>query len=650
MDEKVRALRERLSEANEAYHLKDAPVMEDADYDELMRELRRLEEEHPELDDPDSPSHRVGGAAAFSPVAHEVPMESLNDVFTAEELGAFDERVRAAAGAVRYCVEPKVDGLSVALHYADGRFVRGATRGDGAVGEDVTHNLRTIGSLPMSIKAQGTLILRGEVYMSKEVFAALNRQREAEGAPLFANPRNAAAGSLRQLDARMAALRGLSVALFNVQRWDRPLPDSHAETLDFLATLGFPVVPHVLVKDMDEAVKEIERLELLRAELPFDMDGAVVKVDSLEARAAMGSTTRAPRWAAAYKYKPDSRESRLLGIVVQVGRTGVLTPRAVLEPVSLAGTTVQYATLHNQDYIDRLDIRIGDTVRVHKAGEIIPEIVSVVFEKRGEDAKPYVFPTRCPECGEPVGREPGEAAVRCTSVFCPAQKLRRLVHFASRDAMDMDGLGEATCALLVGKGLVDTPADLFTVDWDALEAWEGFGRKSVENLKLSVQNAKKQDLSRLLYALGVPHVGQKAAKKLSERFGSMEALRAASLEELTATEEIGPVIARSLRAYFESAGALLGGLARAGVNMTGARRAAGEELEGKTFVLTGTLAGLTRAQAAALIEARGGKTSGSVSGKTDYVVAGAEAGSKLDKALALGVAVVSEAEFLEMIL
>lgn len=657
MDEQIRGLRERLKKASEAYYVKDDPVMSDEEYDVLMRGLRELEELYPEYDRPDSPTHVIGGSAAFSPVPHPVPLQSLNDVFSYEELGQFEERVRSAlrkAGyedGIRYTVTPKIDGLSVALTYQDGLFVQGATRGDGLTGEDVTHNLLTIGSLPKKIAASGRIVVRGEVYMPKAVFLELNARNEAEGRPLMANPRNAAAGSLRQLDASVASRRGLALLVYNILYWDQRMPETHEDMLNTLESLGFPTVDRQTAASLEDMTAAIAGIDKVRGEYPFEIDGVVITLSSLSQRAVLGETSRVPRWSAAYKFPPDCKSTVLKNISIQVGRTGVLTPKAELEPVQLAGTTVRNATLHNQDFINGMDIRVGDTVRVRKAGEIIPEIIMVEYDKRPSGAVPYHFPAKCPECGADVERREGEAAVRCPNLNCPAQKLRLLIHFCSRGAMDIEGLGSSTCALLIDRGLAETPADLYTLDWNALSELEGFGEKSIQNLRGAVEDSKRRDLSRLLFGLGIRHVGQKAARLLSGHFGTMEALSAAAADDMTRIPEIGDAIAGSAMAFFDSPAAreMLGRLEKAGVNMTGEKMASGLALEGKTFVLTGTLERYTREEATELIQRGGGRVSGSVSKKTSYVVAGDSAGSKLAKARDLGVSILAEDEFIKML-
>ncbi len=655
MDElkEIARLREELNRAGYEYYVLDNPTMSDYDYDHALRRLEELEAAHPEAVTPDSPTQRVGGQAleAFTQVTHRVPLESLQDVFDFDELRAFDQRVRSVEPKVAYSVEPKVDGLSVALEYQDGLFVRGATRGDGSVGEDVTENLRTIKSIPLRIpETPGTLIVRGEVYMPKKVFHALNEEREKRGEALFANPRNAAAGSLRQLDPKIAAQRKLDIAVFNIQWSEHTDLGSHTEGLNYLKDKGFKVIPHVICQTIEEAVSQVEAIGEGREHYPFDIDGAVIKVDNLAQRQTLGSTAKFPRWAAAYKYPPEVKPSRVTDIVIQVGRTGVLTPKAVLEPVRLAGTTVTNATLHNQGFISEKDIRIGDTVLVRKAGEIIPEVLSVVLDKRPDGTVPYRFPQVCPECGAPVERDEDGAHIRCTGAECPAQLLRTLAHFASRDAMDIEGLGIAVVENLVGAGLVKTPGDLYFLKEEDVAALERMGKKSAQNLLAAIEKSKEQDLSRLIYAFGIRQVGQKTGKVLSGHFGSLDALQDASLDELTAVEDIGEITARSIVEWFHSAQSLhlIARLKEAGVNMLAQQKGEDQRFAGKTFVLTGSLERFTRDEATKMIEDRGGKAAGSVSKKTSYVVAGEAAGSKLRKAQELGIPVLTEEEFLQM--
>ena len=651
--QEILELRKELNQANFEYYVKDDPTMADYDYDHKLRRLEELEGAHPELVTPDSPTQRVGGKAleSFTQVTHRVPLESLQDVFDFDELRAFDQRVRGVEPKVSYSVEPKVDGLSVALEYQDGQFVRGATRGDGLVGEDVTENLKTVKSIPLSIPdVPGTLIVRGEVYMPKKVFHALNEEREKRGEALFANPRNAAAGSLRQLDPKIAAQRRLDIAVFNIQWAENEDFHSHTQSINYLADKGFKVIPHVVCSSIGEAVAQVQAIGEGRENYPFDIDGAVIKVDDLAQRQTLGSTAKFPRWAAAYKYPPEVKPSRLTDIVIQVGRTGVLTPKAVLEPVRLAGTTVTNATLHNQDFITEKDIRIGDTVLVRKAGEIIPEVLSVVMEKRPVDAVPYRFPEVCPECGAPVARDEDGAHIRCTGAECPAQLLRNLAHFASRDAMDIEGLGIAVVENLVKAGLVKTPGDLYFLHEEDVAQLERMGKKSAQNLLSAIEKSKSQDLSRLLFAFGIRQVGQKAGKILAQRFGSLDNLQAATVEELTQVDDIGAITAQSIVDWFASPQSqhLIARLKEAGVNMQAEQKGEDQRFAEKTFVLTGTLDRFTRAEATKMIEDRGGKAAGSVSKKTTYVVAGEAAGSKLRKAQELGVPVLTQEEFLAL--
>lgn len=656
MDERqeLQALREQLQQADHDYYVMDRPNMSDFDYDRKLRRLEELEAIHPDLAAPDSPTQRVGGAAldSFRQVSHPVALESLQDVFSMEELDAFDQRVRGVVPDATYVVEPKVDGLSVALEYVDGVFLRGATRGNGTVGEDVTENLRTVRSIPMRLTgAPSRLVVRGEVFLPKKVFHQLNEERERRGEALFANPRNAAAGSLRQLDPKICAQRRLDILVFNVQLAEGMSFQTHWDTLEFLKASGFKVIPHYRCCDTRAAVEQITSIGEGRDSFQYDIDGAVVKVDRLDHRQDLGSTAKFPRWAAAYKYPPEVKPAKLLDIVVQVGRTGVLTPKAVLEPVRLAGTTVTSATLHNQDFIAEKDVRLGDTVLVRKAGEIIPEILSVVSELRPEGTTPYRLPDTCPQCGAPVVRDEDGAHIRCTGAECPAQLLRTLAHFASRDAMDIDGMGIAVVENLVGAGLVKTPGDLYFLEEGAVAQLDRMGEKSAQNLMSAIQRSKNNDLSRLLFAFGIRQVGQKAAKVLARRFNTLEALESASLEELTAVDDIGTITAQSLIDWMQSPQSkhLLNRLRQAGVNMNAAEQGEDLRFAGKTFVLTGGLERFTREEAEEMIEQRGGKSASSVSKKTTYVVAGEGAGSKLRKAQELGVQVLTEDDLLSML-
>ena len=652
--QEIAQLRETLNEAGHLYYVLDAPTMSDFEYDRLLRRLEELEAEHPEEVTPDSPTQRIGGKilSQFEEVRHDVPLESLQDVFDAEEVRAFFDRVAQEIPDAAYSVEPKVDGLSVAVEYRDGVFYRGATRGDGRVGEDVTENLRTIRSLPMTLPEKlPRLIVRGEVYMSRSVFEEINARREIESKPLMANPRNAAAGSLRQLDSRIAAQRKLDIAIFNMQLCEGKTFTSHTETIEYLKSQHFKVIPQCCLHTAEEVLEEIDRLGEERGNYPFDIDGAVVKLDDLAQRDMLGSTAKCPRWAVAYKYPPEQKPSVLKDIVIQVGRTGVLTPKAVLAPVRLAGSTVSFATLHNQDFIASKDIRIGDTVIVRKAGEIIPEIVEVVMDKRPADAVPYEIPAQCPVCGAAVARDEDGVALRCTGAECPAQRLRNLTHFVSRNAMDIDGLGPAVINSLIENDLVKNAADLYTLKVEDISPLERMGKKSAANAVAAIEKSKDNDLWRLIAALGIRQVGDKAAKVLASHFGSMDAIVAATEEELTAIDDVGPITAGFIRSWMDSPQSrdLLARLKKAGVNMVDRTEKVDARFAGLTFVLTGALTKFTRDEATEMIELRGGKASGSVSKKTSYVVAGENAGSKLTKAQDLGIPVLTEDEFLQML-
>ena len=650
----IERLTRQLEYHNHQYYVLDDPKISDYDYDHMLRELEELERQYPQYASPISPTRRVGGQALsqFVKVRHAVPLESLQDVFSYDELREFDAHLREQEPDAEYTVEPKVDGLSVALEYVDGQFVRGATRGDGLVGEDVTENLKTIRSIPMTLEhAPARLIVRGEVFMPRASFEALNQQQEAAGKPMFANPRNAAAGSLRQLDPTIAAQRRLDILIFNLQLADGVQFQTHAETLDYLRERKFKVIPYTICREFDAVQTQIARLGETRYDLSYDIDGAVVKLNSLSGRARMGSTAKFPRWAAAFKYPPEVKTTVLQDIVVQVGRTGVLTPRAVVAPVHLAGTTVTSATLHNQDFITEKDIRIGDTVKIRKAGEIIPEILEVQKDKRPAEAVPYLLPSRCPVCGAPVVRDDDGVAMRCSGAECPAQLSRNLAHFVSREAMNIDGLGSAIIDQLIEKKLISTPADLYTLDYEAFAALEGQGKKSAENLRRSIEASKENDLSRLLCAFGIRQVGVKAAKVLAAVFGSLDALMQADMDALTAVPDVGQTTAENIIQWFasEQSRDLVQRLRAAGVNFESHSTVTDTRFAGKTFVLTGALSLFTRDEATAKIEAFGGKVASSVSKKTSCVVAGENAGSKLKKANELGVRVLSEQEFLEML-
>lgn len=652
--EEIEQLTKQLERHNYLYYVMDSPEIPDYEYDQMLRRLETLEAEHPELASPLSPTRRVGGAALpqFEKVEHVVPLESLQDVFSMEELADFDQRVRESMSQVEYTVEPKVDGLSVALEYVDGKFVRGATRGDGLVGEDVTENLKTIRSIPMTLEdAPHRLIVRGEVFMPKSVFEALNAKREEEGENLFANPRNAAAGSLRQLDPKIAAQRQLDILVFNLQLADGITFTSHSETLDYLREKRFKVIPYTCCQTEEEVEAAVRAVDEGRYGLNYDIDGAVVKVNDLSQRQTLGSTAKFPRWAAAYKYPPEIKETVVEEILVQVGRTGVLTPKAVVRPVRLAGTTVTNATLHNQDFITAKDVRIGDTVRIRKAGEIIPEILEVVKEKRPADAVPYLLPESCPVCGSPVERDEDGAAIRCTGAECPAQLVRTISHFVSRDAMDIDGLGSAIVEQLIQQGMVHSPADLYYLDPAQVEAMDRMGKQSTANLMAAIEKSKENDLSRLLFAFGIRQVGAKAGKVLASTFGSLDRLMEADEAALTEVRDIGAITAESIVRWFANPQSchMIERLREAGVNFTSKAVVVDQRFAGMTFVLTGALTLFTRDAATEKIESFGGKASGSVSKKTTYVVAGENAGSKLRKANELGIPVLTEEEFLKML-
>lgn len=652
--QEIEGLRAELTQASYEYYMLDAPTMSDYDFDHKLRRLEELESAHPELVSSDSPTQRVGGKAAegFAEVTHQVPLESLQDVFSFKELAEFGTRIKQSLEDVSYDVEPKVDGLSVALEYEDGIFVRGATRGDGRVGEDVTQNLRTIKTIPLRLPdALPRFIVRGEVFMPKSVFHALNEERELNGQPLFANPRNAAAGSLRQLDPKIAAARKLDVVVFNIQFAEGKVFQTHVETLEYLKSQHFHVIPYTICTAIEDCARTIQDIGDHREEFEYDIDGAVIKVNSLTDRERLGSTAKFPRWAAAYKYPPEQKPSTVVDIVVQVGRTGVVTPKAVVSPVRLAGTTVTNATLHNQDFIAEKDVRVGDTVLVQKAGEIIPEIVAVLKEKRPEGTTPYRFPDRCPVCGAPVVRDEDGAAMRCTGAECPAQLMRHLVHFASRDAMDIEGLGPANVESLVNAGLLKTPGDLYSLRTEDVEKLERMGKKSAQNLIDAIERSKENDLSKLLTAFGIRQVGQKAAQVLARQFGTLDALASTDAESLSKVPDIGGITAQSILTWFSDPQSqhLVETLKAAGVNMESHAQPIGDKLSGLTFVLTGELSGFSRKEAGERIQALGGKVSGSVSKKTSYVIAGEAAGSKLRKAQELKVPILDEVGFLAML-
>ena len=652
--DRIEELTRLLTQANYRYYVLDDPDMLDFEYDRLLRELEDLEKAYPELAEADSPTKRVGGEALsqFEKVVHPVPLMSLQDVFSMEELDSFLNRVLESEGSAQFSVEPKIDGLSVALEYVDGRFVRGATRGDGNVGEDVTENLKTIHSIPMRIdNAPPRLIVRGEVFMPKKSFEKLNARQEQEGKPLFANPRNAAAGSLRQLDPKIAAKRGLDIYIFNIQLAEGVAFTKHSETLEYLKALKFKVIPHKILSSSEEIHKEILSINEHREKLICDIDGAVIKVDDLKQRERLGATAKFPRWAAAYKYPPEIKPTVIEDIVVQVGRTGVLTPKAVVRPVRLAGTTVTNATLHNQDFITQRDIRIGDTVLIRKAGEIIPEILEVDLSKRPEWTAAYHLPDRCPACGAKVEQDADGAFLRCTGAECPAQLSRNIAHFVSRDAMDIDGLGSAIVDGLIDRGLIHSPADIYYLTLEDIKSLWVSGSTVAAKLLSSIEASKQQDVSRLIYALGIRQVGAKTGKVLASQFGNLDALMGATVEELTQVPDVGDVTAQSIFDWFRQPQSvhMIQRLREAGVNFASKRVVTDTRFAGKTFVLTGALSKFTREEATEKIEAFGGKAAGSVSKKTSFVVVGENAGSKERKARELGIPILSEDDFLKML-
>lgn len=645
-------LRAQLNYHSHKYYVEDDPEIEDSEYDMLQRELASIEKEYPELITPDSPTQRVGGSAEgmFEPVTHTVPLESLQDAFSLGEVEAFIARVREQFPQAEFVVEPKIDGLSVALEYENGVLVRGSTRGDGVTGENVTANLRTVNSIPLHLKKDVTIEVRGEVYMPKKVFAALVGVQEQNGEKPFKNPRNAAAGSLRQKNPAVTASRSLDIFVFNVQRYGGDGLTGHKQSIDFLKELGFKTIPfYNKFTTVEQIEAELARIGEIRSSLPYDIDGAVIKTDSFAMRAEIGSTAKFPRWALAFKYPPEEKETRVVDIEVAVGRTGVLTPTAVFEPVLVSGSTVSRATLHNQDFINEKDIRIGDRVVIRKAGDIIPEVVKVV--SHAENSEKFTLPEVCPSCGAPVIREEGEAAVRCVNPECPAQLLRNLIHFCSRDAMDIEGMGDAVLEKLVSCGLLTKASDIYTLKKEDFMTLEGFKDKSSENLINAIENSKKNDLSKLVFALGIRHVGQKAGKLLADHFGTMQAIMQADVEALCGIDGFGGIMAQSVADFFAlgQSRSEIEALAALGVNMNSLREKTDNRFEGKTFVLTGTLPTYSRNEAGEIIEKFGGKTASSVSKKTDYVLAGESAGSKLTKAQSLGVTIITEEQFNEMI-
>ncbi len=650
--QRVAALQEQIDYHSRRYYDQDDPEIEDSEFDALTRELRKLEADYPQLVTADSYTQRVHGelSALFTPVVHEVPLASLQDVFDLDELREFDARVRETVENPQYVVEPKIDGLSIALEYVNGVFRRGATRGDGATGEDVSANLRTIRTIPARLSSPvPRIIVRGEVYMPRESFASLVERQELEGEKPFKNPRNAAAGSLRQKDPHVTKGRGLDLFVFNLQLIEGEEVHTHAESLERMRELGFPVIPfYKRTGSIDEVIAEVERIGEMRRSLSFDIDGAVVKVDDFAERDRLGSTSKFPKWAAAFKYPPEEKETTLLGVEINVGRTGVLTPTGVFEPVELAGTTVSRATLHNEEFIEEKQLAVGDRVVLRKAGDIIPEVVRVASHSGGT---PFQMPEICPSCGSAVSREEDEAALRCLNPDCPAQRLRHLIHFASRDAMDIEGLGPAVLEQLMDAGLITHVYDLYALDRDAVAALDRMGDKSADNLLAALEKSKDAGLDRVIFSLGIRHIGQKAAKLLAGRFGTMQAVMEASLEEIAAIDGFGDIMAESVVRFFElePSRQMVEELEKAGVRMVDTSERTDDRFAGMTFVLTGTLPTLKRDEAAALIERYGGKTAGSVSKKTSVVLAGEDAGSKLTKAQQLGIRIISQEEFEEML-
>lgn len=652
IEKKIEELRKTLRYHSDRYYNDDAPEIEDYEYDMMMRELKKLEEKYPEYDAPDSPTKKVGGVAdnSFESVAHSVRMESLQDAFSKDELREFSNRVEDTISDVNYVVEPKIDGLSVSLEYRDGVFLRGSTRGNGDVGEDVSGNLRVIHNIPLKLnKSIPYIEVRGEVYMPKKSFERVVDRQIINGEKPFKNPRNAAAGSLRQKDSSVTASRGLDIFVFNIQQIEGVELSSHKESLDFIKELGFNTIPtYKKVDNIEDAIAEIDRIGEARGSLEYDIDGAVIKVDDFSQRDILGSTAKYPKWAIAFKYPPEEKQTKLLDIEIAVGRTGVLTPTAILESVHLAGTTVSRATLHNQDFINEKGIAIGDVVTVRKAGDIIPEVLCV---NEHNSNSVFKFPDVCPSCGEKVYRDEDEAAIRCINPECPAQLLRNLIHFCSRDAMDIEGLGPAIIETFVNEGMIAKTYDIYNLDFNKILSLEGFKETSANNIINSVNNSKNNDLSKLIFALGIRHIGAKAGKLLADYFKDIDLVMNASVDDILQIDGFGKIMAESVVEFFssDSTKELIAKLKEAGVNMKSTNVVEDTRFSGMTFVLTGTLPTLKRAEASKIIESFGGKTSSSVSKKTTYVLAGEEAGSKLDKANKLGVQIISEEEFKEMI-
>ena len=649
----IKELEEQINYHSRLYYELDSPIIQDEEYDALFARLVSLEKEYPQFASPNSPTKRVGGKVSekFEKVRHTVPMDSFGDIFSEEEICDFVNKIKSEYPDADFTVEKKFDGLSVSLEYENGLFVRGLTRGDGVFGEDVSENIKTVRSVPLKLNGDATVLVRGEVYMPRRVFAKLNEKRDANGEKHFANPRNAAAGSLRQLDSRICAERGLEIFVFNLQSAEN-MPSRHSESLEYLRTLGFTVSDGSrLCHTADEVVEAVREIGRSRPELPYDTDGAVIKVDRLALRERLGSTANAPRWAVAYKFPAEIAQTRLVDIDIQVGRTGVLTPRAVLEPVRLAGSTVSYATLHNIDFIRERDIRIGDTVRLRKAGDIIPEIISVIPDERKGSEVPFEMPAFCPSCGEKTVRENGEAAVRCINPDCPAQLSRSIIHFVSRGAMNIDNLGESVIEQFVSSGLIESAADLYYLKKEDIASLDRLGEKSAANIINAIDKSRDAGLEKLLCGLGIRHIGEKAAQSIAARFGNIQAVMDAGIEELLAVDDIGIESAESVVNFFsgEHTKALIKRLLDAGVSGESKEKAQGDALSGMTIVVTGTLPTLKRQEAEALIRANGGNASGSVSKKTTYLLCGSDAGSKLTKAQALNIPIINEEQFLEMI-
>lgn len=652
---KLRAeyLRKELNHHIYRYYVENENDIEDYEYDMLMRELDSIEKEYPELLTPDSPTHRVGGQAdgQFEEVVHTVKMESLQDAFSHDEVRDFDRRVHESFNDIEFVVEPKIDGLSVSLEYTNGMFTRGSTRGDGVKGEDITANLRTVKSIPLRLKTDIPFIeVRGEVYMPRESFYEIVEKQELKGEKPFKNPRNAAAGSLRQKNPKITAERKLDIFVFNIQQVEGAEINGHYQSLEFLKELGFKTVPFFnKFNNIDDVLGEIQRIGDIRYTLPFDIDGAVIKVDKFSQREVIGSTAKFPKWALAYKYPPEEKTTKLIDIEINVGRTGVLTPTAVFEPVLVAGSTVSRATLHNEDFIKEKGIRIGDTVIIRKAGDIIPEVLSVVNHE--DNTEPYEMPKFCPSCNSPVHREEGEAAIRCDNPDCPAQLLRVLIHFCSRDAMDIEGLGDAVLETLLNKGLISKIADIYRIDYEKIAQLDGMGKKSADNMHNAVEKSKQNDLSKLIFAFGIRHIGQKASKLLADNFKTLDNVMNATKDEILSIEGFGEIMADSIVEFFsfEQTQQMIAELKEFGLNMESQREVKDNRFEGMTFVLTGTLSTYGRKEAQEIIEAFGGKAASSVSKKTTYVLAGEAAGSKLQKAADLGVTIINEEQFAEMI-